>query len=61
MFGDEPYGTLLGGESQGSADENSAEHWDDIMLGGDEGAGTISVSSIVTVRDLAYMYTFHKG
>ena len=39
MFGDEPCGILLGGESQGSADENSAEYWDDIMLGGGEGAG----------------------
>ena len=40
LFGDEPCGILLGGESQGSADENSAELWDDIMLGGGEGAVT---------------------
>ena len=44
MFGDEPCGTLLGGESQGSADENSAEHWDDIMLGGDDQDATKSIS-----------------
>ena len=46
MFGDEPCGTLLGGESQGSADENSAEHWDDIMLGGDDQDATKSSEGV---------------